>query len=75
MEGPAVTTIAIDPEELISDDITAAMLGVKRQTLAGWRSQGRGPAYVKTGRFVRYLRPDVTQYIAARRRVPSKTST
>jgi hypothetical protein len=64
----------IDPKDLISEDATAGLLDVKPQTLATWRSAGRGPAFVKTGRFVRYLRPDVLEYIASRRRVPSKNA-
>jgi hypothetical protein len=43
----------------------AAALGVKPETVASWRSQGRGPAFVKIGRRVFYRALDVHQFIAA----------
>jgi hypothetical protein len=61
---------AIDPSELMPDVKTAAALGVKPETLATWRSQGRGPAFVKIGRRVFYRLLDVHQFIAAQWREP-----
>lgn len=42
----------------------AELLGVSEETLAQWRSQRRGPAYVKVeGRLVRYRQADVEVYL------------
>jgi hypothetical protein len=41
--------------------------GVKPQTLAVWRMQGRGPRFVKvSGRHVRYRVRDLDEFLAAR---------
>jgi excisionase family DNA binding protein len=50
----------VDVEDrLLSPEEVAEMLGVPVGTLANWRYQGRGPAFVKIGRHVRYRRSDV----------------
>jgi hypothetical protein len=54
----------------MADDKAAAALGVKPATLATWRSQGRGPAFVKMGRRVFYRLLDVNQFIGAHWREP-----
>jgi hypothetical protein len=36
-------------DELLPDSVAVAILGVTKGTLASWRSQGRGAAYVKIG--------------------------
>jgi hypothetical protein len=61
---------AIDPGELMPDVKAAAALRVKQETLATWRSQGRGPAFVKIGRRVFYRLLDVHEFIAAQWREP-----
>lgn len=44
-----------DPDDIgLSDKQTAEVLRVKPETLATWRSQGRGPKFRKTGRRVEY---------------------
>jgi hypothetical protein len=65
MERFAVRISEIDPDQLMPDVKAAAALGVKQETLATWRSQGRGPAFVKIGRRVFYRVLDVHQFIAA----------
>ncbi|MCL5776438.1 helix-turn-helix domain-containing protein [Limibaculum sp. FT325] len=37
------------------------------QTLARWRHEGKGPAYIKSGSRVLYLGADVLAWLAARR--------
>lgn len=44
----------------------AAILGVHPGTLANWRSQGRGPQYVRVGRRVRYTRLSLFFWTASR---------
>lgn len=63
-------TQSIDPEQLISDDVAADALHVKRETLAAWRHQRRGPPYVKIGRRCLYTRASIAEYIARQFRDP-----
>lgn len=52
--GPALGLELIDTAE------AAAILGLKANTLAVWRSRGEGPRYYRIGaRIVRYDRTDV----------------
>ncbi len=56
----------VDPEDrLLWPEQVAEVLGVPVGTLANWRYQGRGPAFVKVGRHVRYRRNDVARWIDA----------
>jgi excisionase family DNA binding protein len=41
----------------------AEVLQLSPWTLAQWRHQGRGPAFVRLGRLVRYRQEDLTQYV------------
>lgn len=54
----------VDVEDrLLWPEEVAEVLGVPVGTLANWRYQGRGPAFVKVGRHVRYRRSDVAGWI------------
>ena len=53
----------IDPEELIPDPEVEKILHQRPQTLAVWRSEKRGPAYVKIGRRVFYRRSDIAKWL------------
>jgi excisionase family DNA binding protein len=48
----------------------AARLGLKVATLRAWRHQGKGPAFVRLGRAIRYVRSDIDQFLAANRHRP-----
>ena len=48
----------------------AARLGLKVATLRAWRHQGKGPAFVRLGRAIRYLRSDIDEFLAANRHPP-----
>lgn len=52
-----------DPEDLLTPDEVADWLQTKRETLATWRTQNRGPAFVKVGASVRYRRKAVRDFI------------
>ncbi|GMU79957.1 MAG: hypothetical protein AMXMBFR46_27460 [Acidimicrobiia bacterium] len=52
---------ALDP--LLTPGQVGDYLGVPLGTLANWRYQGQGPAYVRVGRHVRYRAQDVTAWI------------
>lgn len=52
--------------ELISvEELLALLPGVRRGTLAQWRYEGKGPAYVKVGRRSFYLRSSVDEWLTA----------
>jgi excisionase family DNA binding protein len=53
--------------ELLTPDETAGYLRATKQTLARWRCEGGGPAYVKMGMRVLYRRSDLETWIAGRR--------
>lgn len=44
-------------DDLITADELSDRLGVKRRTVDEWRITGKGPAFIRVGRSVRY-RPD-----------------
>ena len=46
----------------------AKLLRAKRNTLAIWRCQGKGPAFVKAGRMVLYPKPNVQEWLIAQTR-------
>ncbi|RLB40402.1 MAG: DNA-binding protein [Deltaproteobacteria bacterium] len=52
---------------LLDERTAAEMLRLSVQTLRNWRTQRRGPAYLKLGRAVRYRPEDLEDYIRARR--------
>jgi hypothetical protein len=53
-------------EELIPADRLPLYVPVARQTLARWRCEGQGPAFVKVGRRVAYRAGAVRQWLKAR---------
>jgi transposase-like protein len=60
-----------DPDDAgLTNEETATILGVKPETLATWRSQGRGPRFRKTGRRVEYTPKFIKEYQAACIRTP-----
>ncbi len=53
------------PKTLLTPQEAAAFLGIPSSTLAHWRSERRGPPYVKLeGRLVRYRLSDLEEYLA-----------
>jgi Helix-turn-helix domain len=61
----------IDPAELLADTEVAKILHQRTQTLAAWRSERKGPAYVKVGRRVFYRRLDITKWLGKQLHEPS----
>jgi predicted DNA-binding transcriptional regulator AlpA len=49
--------------KLLTNVQTAALLGLKPNTLEIWRVHGRGPVFRKLGRTVRYAEVDVLAWI------------
>ena len=52
---------------LIDERAAAARLGVSPATMRLWRSQGKGPAFVRGPRMIRYDQRDLDAWIAAHR--------
>jgi predicted DNA-binding transcriptional regulator AlpA len=50
--------------ELLNSEQAANFLGVKTQTLACWRLCGKGPAFAKIGRLVKYDRRKLEEWVA-----------
>lgn len=55
-------------QSLATPEQAAAYIGVTRQTLARWRVEGGGPAFLKLGGRVRYDLRDLETWINAGRR-------
>lgn len=51
----------------LTETDAAARLGLKVATLRAWRHQGRGPAFVRLGRAIRYLTTDIDAFLHANR--------
>lgn len=59
----------VELDDLLSNEQTAALLGIKKNTLEIWRCKGKGPAFIKLGSHpsspIRYQRSRVMAWIAA----------
>ena len=56
----------------LRDTQAGKRIGLAPQTLRNLRCQGKGPAYVKIGRAVRYFEEDLVAYLEKRRIDPEK---
>lgn len=61
-----------DIQTLFDTEQAAAYLGCAISTLEWYRFDGRGPAYYKTGRRVRYKLSDLDAYMEAGRVEPRR---
>jgi len=48
---------------LLTSNELSEVTGFSTQTLANWRSQGKGPGYKKIGRMIRYPVADVEEWL------------
>ncbi|WP_041645526.1 helix-turn-helix transcriptional regulator [Aromatoleum aromaticum] len=48
---------------LLTNDETAALIGISPETLPVWRVKGKGPAFRKIGRLVRYSEAEVLAWL------------
>jgi hypothetical protein len=51
--------------EVVDEAGAAVFLGIAPATLRNWRSQGRGPQYIRLGRRIVYRREYLEQYLDA----------
>ena len=63
-------TAATTANQPMTESEAASRLGLKVATLRAWRHQGRGPAYVRLGRAVRYLAVDIDDFLNSNRHGP-----
>ena len=61
-------------EPLLNTDEVAKLVGLHSVTLAEWRTQGRGPRWVKLGRKVRYRPRDVEAWLDQNERTSTRIS-
>lgn len=60
-------TATTDPNQLLTTEQAAQILGLRPQTLALWRSSRRHELrYLKVGRLVRYRRGDLEHWLDSR---------
>lgn len=52
-----------DPNSYVPDVIAAKIIGCGVQSMRNWRFQGRGPAYSKRGKMVRYRVQDLFDFM------------
>lgn len=62
------------PDQLLTPDEAAVWIRKKPKTLANWRSQGIGPAYLKTEGGILYRARDVEKWLTSKVVHPSVTS-
>ncbi len=58
---------------LLNENQAAERLGLKVKTLQAWRQQGKGPAFIKLGRSVRYNHADLVAFLESNRRTSTST--
>ena len=71
----ATGTAATAADQPMTESEAATRLGLKVATLRAWRHQGRGPAYLRLGRAVRYLAIDIDEFLNSNRHNPRQTVT
>lgn len=55
----------------LTTDQAAGIIGIDKRTLDNWRSQGRGPTYIKLSkRAVRYTLEDILSFMDQKRIKP-----
>lgn len=58
------------PDQLLNQEASAAMIGVKPPTLASWRHYEKGPRYLKIGRSCFYRTSDIEAWLNTQAVVP-----
>jgi Helix-turn-helix domain len=66
--------IIIDEDALLAEVQAADFLHLSIRTLQAWRSQNRGPAYIRAGRAIRYRRRDLIDWALANTCNPATTT-
>ncbi len=64
--APALSSPIALASPFIDERQLCAELGISAITAQSWRSNRKGPAFIKVGRLVRYRRTDVEAWLASR---------
>ena len=64
-QATSITGVMTEPE-------TAEHIGISLSGLRKWRNDGRGPAYVRLGRLIRYRRTDIEEWLEKRMISPAE---
>ena len=67
IERAQTTTAALPNSDPLTEREAATRLGLKVATLRAWRHQGKGPAFLRLGRAIRYLLSDLDEFVQANR--------
>jgi transcriptional regulator with XRE-family HTH domain len=65
-----MTDNSTDNSTPLTQERAAELIGVKPTTLSAWRHFGRGPRYLKIGRYCFYRRADIETWLDAQAVVP-----
>jgi hypothetical protein len=63
-------TALTNDDEMFTEREFCGWQKISPNTARQWRTLGRGPAWIKVGRSVRYRRSDVEDWLARRTRTP-----
>lgn len=63
------TSAQVDPNQMLTTEAAADLIGLKASTLAAWREDGSQPdlAFFKVGKAVRYRYRDILAFVESRR--------
>ncbi|MCO8165480.1 helix-turn-helix domain-containing protein [Pseudomonas sp. 21LCFQ010] len=65
--SPSSTWATLPPEELLTPEAVASLMGISVKTLATWRSTGRhNLPYIRCGSRIRYRISDVNDWLLER---------
>jgi len=65
--GDVAATKILNREQYVGDVVAAKIMGCSPQSMRNWRHLGRGPAYSRKGRMIRYRVQDLLDFMAAGR--------
>lgn len=65
----------ITDDELLKAEEMAARMNTTVGTLGVWRCKGKGPPFIKKGRWIRYSLHDYNAWVAAGRVTPASPAT
>jgi hypothetical protein len=61
----AVTPLTTRHQSPVDETGAAQLIGCAPRTLANWRSQHRGPRFIRVGRLIRYRVEDLQEFLNA----------
>jgi excisionase family DNA binding protein len=64
---PRVTVAAMSDDSLLDPDQLAAYLKIPKRSIYGWRVKGIGPPAIKVGKYLRWQRADVDEWLRQQR--------